>query len=147
MLLFLRSIFLKRFKYFLFFFCIVSTSAQSETYEWKGTCVLDRTVDSYDLTTWATAKSRAMADFIPLKFNNNLLSLGIDDAQHNYLFINTTGIKEANNFTILQYENSEINSIIVLYGNNGLSNSIILYSKGAPPYFIGSCNFSKSNAK
>ena len=135
---------MKNLKYLILLICSICSTTQAQVYEWKGICVLDRTVESYDLTTWLSAKSRSMADYIPIQFNNNILALGVDNSINRYMFINTSGVKKVSNFTIIGFENEEIKASIILYANNGMETPIILYSKGAPPFFIGNCTLSKT---
>ena len=130
---------MKYIKLFLILLSLGSQPAKSEISQRKGICVLDRTVESYDFRTWVSAKSRAMPDYIPIKFNSNLLYLGPEEAER-FVFINRETDPARRNIISL-YESNELNSSIMLYypSEEAKEKPFIIYSKGVAPYFFGEC--------
>jgi hypothetical protein len=137
---------MRYFKLFnIFIFCIASQLARAEDTHYQGICILDRTVDSYDFKTWITAKSRAMPDYIPIKFNDRLLYLGPQDADR-IIFTNSSNPylpKQKATTYVSRLVNSSISLIYLDGRREGEERPFVIYSRGIAPYFFGECQVEK----
>lgn len=106
----------------------------------KGICNLDRTVESlFDLKTWLSAKSRASSDWIPVKYNNNILYLGAGGDK--YIYVRRENKKLQNGVEYILYDRTSDGSIIMISSNQ--DGTIAIFGKtDAGPYFFGSCGIS-----
>ena len=105
-----------------------------------GLCDLDRTVDSYDPTSWLTAKSRASRDIVPIKFNENVLYLGYGNDSNVYTI--KEKLNKNNSSAILNlYGYSDGTSILVSSTEN---KTIIIFSASEiGPLLLGICEMKK----
>ena len=106
--------------------------------ERTAACNLDRTVESLDMKTWLTAKSRASTDFIGFRYNENVLYLGMGRVSDIYTHASNTQNK-TNDLDLESdlYTHSNGSAFFLLRNRDGL---LVVFSKsGIGPFFLGSC--------
>ena len=115
---------------------LYSNFSLSQEIDKKGICILDRNVESFNYTTWLSAKSRALSDIIPIKYNNRALYLGYGEDQNVYIRIN--GVNTYNGVNADFYKSSVDSSIFMVTTTE--SKTIIVFSKtDIGPFFLGTC--------
>ena len=100
-------------------------------------CNLDRTVESFDPQTWLSAKTRSLADMIPISFNKDTINLGIGDNIDTYKNISNDAVRNSNSFINL-YKHPKNGTAILLSSTK--QNTVIIFAKSEMgPYFLGTC--------
>ena len=127
-----------QFKKLLIIILIPLNNAFAVNNERTAICNLDRTVESLDMETWLAAKSRASSDFIGLRYNTNVLYLGIAKEATIYTHARNTQ-NNKNNFDLESdlYVHSNGSAIFLLRNKDGL---LVIFAKSdIGPFFLGSC--------
>lgn len=105
-----------------------------------GLCNLDRTVESFDPQTWLSAKTRSLADVIPITFNKDFIYLGVGDKKDIYNIyknINGDAVRDSS-LSLNCYTHPKNGTAICLVLTK--QKSVIIFSKSEMgPYFLGTC--------